>query len=417
MFNGHLMGNRPTTGNAGQLIEDSLLLLELSRDVTGSLDLQEVLDKSLAAMRRLVDFGGGAIQLIEDGALVAAATDPPASPEAKSLRIPVGQGVSGWIAATGEPVYIPDITVDPRIHLNSQVSGGVRSYFGMPLILHGEPTGVVQIDAPQIDAFTPEERGRSLAFVPTIAAAVQNAQIFHRELETVEKLRDAERLQNDFLAVVSHELRTPLTSLTGFAALLADRAAELSPDILAEAGRRIYRSGQHLERLISDLLDLTRLEHDALRAELFPTEVGAVIRDLALEYEFGSREIRVDVQPGLPPILTDAGRLRQVLGNLLTNALKFSPEGSAIEVRARFKVDRVEITVEDRGRGISADKLSRIFDRFFQIESSDRRSAGGLGIGLYVVKRLCEVMHATVGVESEVGKGSRFTVSMPPASR
>lgn len=156
---------------------DPRLFIELSRDVTGASTLQEVLDRSFAALRRLVEFGGGALQLIEDGHLVAAATDPPASPEALTVRIPVGQGVSGRIAADAEPIYISDITADERVHPEGRKRGlspgGVRSYFGAPLIMDGAPIGVVQIDSPQADAFSLEDRTRVMTFLPTIAAAVQ----------------------------------------------------------------------------------------------------------------------------------------------------------------------------------------------------------------------------------------------------
>jgi GAF domain-containing protein len=155
---------------------DPRLFIELSREVTGAPTLQEVLDRSFAALRRLVDFDGGALQLIEDDHLFAAATDPPASPEALTVRIPVGQGVSGRIAADGEPIYISDITTDERVHPEGRKRGlspgGVRSYFGAPLIMDGAPIGVVQIDSPRVDAFSLEDRTRVLTFLPTIAAAV-----------------------------------------------------------------------------------------------------------------------------------------------------------------------------------------------------------------------------------------------------
>jgi GAF domain-containing protein len=155
---------------------DPRLFIELSRDVTGAATLQEVLDRSFVALRRLVGFDGGALQLIADDHLFAAATDPPASPDALTVRIPVGQGVSGRIAADGEPIYISDITTDERVHPEGRKRGlspgGVRSYFGAPLIMDGAPIGVLQIDSRQVDAFSLEDRTRVLTFLPTIAAAV-----------------------------------------------------------------------------------------------------------------------------------------------------------------------------------------------------------------------------------------------------
>jgi signal transduction histidine kinase len=401
------------------IVEESRLLLDLSRDVTGSLDLQAVLDKSLGALRKLIDFGGGAIQLIDGDALVAAATDPPASEDAKNLRIPVGRGVSGTIAKTCEPIYIPDIAVDPRVHWRGRtegVSGGVRSYFGAPLIMSGAAIGVVQIDAPRVDAFTQESRALVLAFLPTIAAAVQNAQTYEREQRTVAELREAERLHADFLAVVSHELRTPLTSLSGFASLLAERVDSLDRNLIAESGQRIYRAGQRLERLIADILDLSRIEHGVLRTTISPVTCEPLLREVAADVQ-KTHEVRFDVPAYIPLVLADADRLRQVFANLLGNAAKFSPAGSTIEVAVRPTPDTVEVSILDHGKGIPADKLEKIFTRFFQVEPATTRQQGGLGIGLYLVKQLCDRIGATVRVQSVCDEGSTFTVSLRRAPR
>lgn len=188
---------------------DVRALIELSRSVTGTLDLQEVLDRSFLALRELMDFDGGAIQLAEDGALVAVAAEPELSEEAKLVRIPIGQGVSGTIAATGDPVYIPDVTVDERVHPEGRkagLSGGVRSYFGAPLIMGGAPIGVVQVDSRRIDAFDEETRHTVLAFVPTIAAAVMQARAFDRERDTLGRALRATDGITQGLAVAKYAL-------------------------------------------------------------------------------------------------------------------------------------------------------------------------------------------------------------------
>lgn len=190
---------------------DTRVLLDLSRHVTGTLDLQEVLERSFAALRRLMDFDGGAIQLIDDGALVAVAAEPELSDAAKEVRIPVGQGVSGTIALTGEPVYIPDVTVDERVHPEGRkagLSGGVRSYFGAPLIMGGAPIGVVQVDSKRVDAFDEDTRHTVLAFVPTIAAAVMQARAFDRERDTLSRALMANDAITQGLAVAKYALES-----------------------------------------------------------------------------------------------------------------------------------------------------------------------------------------------------------------
>ena len=399
--------------------QQAQLLLQLATRVSSTLDVQEVLDQSLAAVRRLADFGGGAIQLIEDGALVAAATDPPMSPEARTVRIPVGEGVSGRIAATGEPIYIPDVPNDPRVHPEGRkkgLSSGVRSYFGVPLIAQGAPIGVLQIDAPQIDAFGSSTRTLVLAFTPTIAAAVQNAWLFEQEHEAIRRLREADRLKEDFVSIVSHELRTPLTTMQGFAELLAGRADELSRAQSAQLAERIVRAGRRLERLVSDLLYVSRIEQGFVPVELRPTSVAAVVHAVVRELGYLPHPLGVDVSDGLPLVLADPDRLHQIVLNLVSNAVKFSNPDEEVRVVAREHGQYVEFAVEDRGRGIAPEARTSVFELFYQAEAADTRSAGGLGIGLYVVKRLCDAMAVPIEVDDAPAGGTRIALRLEVAS-
>jgi signal transduction histidine kinase len=399
-------------------VDRSHLLLELSREITSSLDLQEVLDKSFIALRQLLSFGGGAIQLIDGDALIPVATDPVMTEEAKQVRIPVGQGISGSIAATGVPVYISDILTDPRVGPQKAkgVSSGVRSYFGVPLILQGHPVGVLQIDSPVNDAFDAQTRALILAFVPTIAAAVQNAQLFERERDALERLQETEQLQRDFLAVVSHELRTPLTSVSGFGLTLADHAHSIDVDTIADMGQRIWRASRRLERVMGDLLDLSRIERGALSADPIPTDIEPILRAGVGEQTHVEHPIVLELATQMPEAMVDGERLHQILGNLLSNARKFSPAGTTITVTARPTGGAIELTVADHGRGIPAAMLERVFDRFFQGEPAATRTADGLGIGLYIVKQLCEHMDATIELRSAVGQGTSCIVRIPIAA-
>ena len=399
-------------------LDQTQLLLELSRDVTKSLDLQVVLDTSFHALRRLISFGGGSIQLIDGDALVPVATDPPLSEEAKNVRIPVGKGVSGTIAVTGESIYIPDILIDPRVPpptARKGVSAGVRSYFGLPLIMHGNPVGVLQIDSPEIDAFPPDARSLVLMLVPVIAAAVQNAMLFDRERAAFQQLQETEQQQRDFVAIVSHELRTPITTVSGFGLTLAEHAASLDVEMISDLGQRIWRASRRLERMMGDLLDLSHIERGTLATETSPTDIEPIILQSVREQSTDTHRIVLDLDGPLPKALIDGDRLHQILGNLLSNARKFSPESSAIEVIARADGDAIALTVEDHGKGIPDDLINRVFDRFFQGEAAATRSADGLGIGLYLVKELCDRMDATIEVHSTVGEGSRFTARLPVA--
>jgi signal transduction histidine kinase len=349
----HAETMRPRAERAPTL-DQAQLLLELGRAVTSSLDLQEVLDTSFRALRRLVAFGGGSIQLIEDGALAPAATEPPMTDEAKHVRIPVGKGISGTIAASAASIYIPDILNDPRVPpvaARKGVSPGVRSYFGVPLIMHGEAAGVLQIDSEEVDAFPPDARACVLMLAPTIAAAVQNALLFDRERAAVQRLQETEQLQRDFIAIVSHELRTPITTVSGFGFTLAEQAGALERELIADIGQRIWRASRRLERMMGDLLDLSQIERGTLSADPTPTDIEPILRQSVHEQSNDSHPIELRLDSPLPKALVDGDRLHQIVGNLLSNARKFSPESSAIRVVARPDGNAIALTVEDQGKG------------------------------------------------------------------
>lgn len=401
------------TGSAGDL------LLDLTRDVTGTLDLQEVLDRSFAALRRLVRFGGGAIQLVDRGALVAAATDPQASPEARTVRIPIGTGVSGGIAASGVPVYIPDITIDPRVHPDGRakgVSGGVRSYYGLPLIARGESIGVLQVDAPLIDAFSEADRATMLAFAPAVASAVQNAQTHAHQIAAAEERAETHRLKNDFIAIVSHELRTPLTSITGFAESLNRHGGQMDADAIVHLSGRILAGADRLKRHLDDLMMLAGLEHGRLRVDLAETRVEPAVRLGCAEATDQAHRMRLWFQPDLPSARTDPDRLRQIVAALVSNACKFSPTGTEIIVRVEQREGAILVSVRDRGPGIPEGRLEQVFDRFVQVEPADRRTSDGLGIGLYLARLLCDGLDASIDVKSTMGEGSVFTLRLPVSS-
>jgi signal transduction histidine kinase len=324
--------------------------------------------------------------------------------------------VSGTIAATGEPIYIPDITVDPRVYPAGRakgVSGGVRAYFGVPLILQGRPIGVVQLDSPEVDAFNESDRSLVLSFVPTIAAAVQNARLFEREATMLRDLRELQRLQSDFLAMVSHELRTPLTTISGMAETLVGRVHDLDPTTTASFAERILVNSHRLELVIDDLLDLSLIEQGRLRVTRQPTALGPLIEKGVAEAELGAHPVDVRIAPDLPLADTDGRRARQVLANLLSNAVKYSPPEAPITVTARTDPGWVVVEVADEGEGVPAHLRARIFEPFFQAEPADTRRAGGLGVGLHLVRELCLAMGATVSLDSTSESGSRFRVSFP----
>jgi len=236
-----------------------------------------------------------------------------------------------------------------------------------------------------------------------------------------EELRRLDELKSEFLAMVSHELRTPLTAIVGYSRLLLRQVHGALAPKQVEYQEAIYRSAQRLTDLINDLLDVSRLE--AARIELHPRptdarqivdQVMAVVRVAAQ-----AKQIRVvnEVETSLPPVEADPTRLHQILVNLVGNAIKFTPAGGAVRVRAARQGDQVWIAVEDTGVGIPREELARIWDPFYQVESPMRRRHGGSGLGLAIVRRLVELHGGLVRAESEgENRGSRFSFTLPVAT-
>ena len=236
-----------------------------------------------------------------------------------------------------------------------------------------------------------------------------------------EELRRLDELKSEFLAMVSHELRTPLTAIVGYSRLLLRQVhGTLTPKQI-EQQEAIFRSAQRLTDLINELLDVSRLESGRVELTPRPTDTRAVtdqsIAVVTVAAQAKHIQIVNAVDAGTPPVHADPERLQQVLVNLLSNAVKFTPDTGRVTVSAGRHKDQVWIAVLDTGVGIPRDELARIWDPFYQVESTLRRRHGGSGLGLTIVRRLVELHGGVVRAESEgENRGSKFTFTMPVAT-
>ncbi len=226
----------------------------------------------------------------------------------------------------------------------------------------------------------------------------------------------ANRAKDEFLSILSHELRTPLNAILGWSAMLRQRT--LSQDKVLRALETIERNAKSQAQLIEDILDISRIITGKLRLQVRPVNLVSVIESaiesvrLAAEAKSIRLQSRIDSQAG--PLLGDANRLQQVMWNLLSNALKFTPKDGRVEIRLERVNSHAEITVSDTGPGISSEFLPFVFDRFRQHDSSTTRNFGGLGLGLAIVRQLVELHGGTVTVVSPgIGQGTTFTVTLP----
>jgi signal transduction histidine kinase len=232
------------------------------------------------------------------------------------------------------------------------------------------------------------------------------------------RIQEAARLKSEFVANMSHELRTPLNSIVGFAELIADARFGPLPPRYQEFAQVMHASAQHLLQLINDILDLAKVESG--RIDFQPQEVDlaavvaetcAIVGGLVAKRRM---QVTVDVDPVLAVVHLDPMRLKQVLYNYLSNAIKFTPEGGRVAVRVRAEEgDRFRIEVEDNGIGIKPEEEHRLFVEFQQLDASTAKKFPGSGLGLSLTKRLVEAQGGTVGVRSVFGSGSTFFATLP----
>jgi len=228
----------------------------------------------------------------------------------------------------------------------------------------------------------------------------------------VAELRELDRLKSDFAAAASHELRTPLTSIRGYAELLKERTPSDDPDT-RDAVEAIARQTAHLQRLVGNLLREAQLEHGEPDAGREPTFVATVLDEVRKGFPGSMSRIDLRVERALPSLLLDPVALHEIVANLVDNALKYSAPGAPVVVEARIEDDALMVRVSDQGPGIEPGDLPLIFDRFTQIDGSSTRAHGGVGLGLHLVRELTRRVGGDVEVDSVLGRGTAFTVSIP----
>jgi signal transduction histidine kinase len=339
-----------------------------------------------------------------------------------ALAVPLDErSITAMVFQTGELYYSNDLERDPYVHRETQRVFNATNGMYAPLKIEEGTIGVVMaVNRP--GGFGPEEVDAMVSFADAATLLIKHTRLYAELTGTVEELRRASRLKDQFLQNINHELRTPLTSIVGWLDLFEE-------ETLDEATRRrglrqVRHSSRVLLALIDDLLDLARMDRGALSLDLRPVSLPEVIQrsidTVRLMAEARSVAIITAPMPGpLPTIRADPLRLQQVLWNLLSNAIKFTSRHGRIVVRVEREPERFVVSVEDDGIGIPESELPHVFERFRQVDGSPTRRYPGMGIGLSLARSLVELHGGTIRAESVVGHGSRFVFTLPirPVSR
>lgn len=282
---------------------------------------------------------------------------------------------------------------------------GLQTMLVVPLLQRQQPIGMLAVGYRQAQQITSGDLRLYETVGKLISDAVTRAQLY-------EAANEASTLKSAFLATVSHELRTPLTSIIGYADMLDQGVFGVLPGSIAEPLDHVRHNGQMLLRMINDILDFSKMEAGHFSVDMYPVDLPTVIRSVAgtMQPQMHARGLALvlQLQPDLPLVFGNSGRLEQVLTNLVANAIKFTEHGS-ITVETEGSADEVRCTVRDTGIGIEPGDLSQIFQPFHQIDNQLTRRFGGTGLGLAITKRLVELMGGTLEVASTPGEGSAFS--------
>jgi signal transduction histidine kinase/CheY-like chemotaxis protein len=396
-----------------QNVAELRTLFSITQAAAASIDAQERVENVVKAIHANLKQASVSILLInqaDDLLETVANQGEPAMPP----TLPLDEGLIGQVVALGQPLLVGDLRELPEFMDEKRPS---LSQLVAPLNLGRRTIGVINVESDQEDAFTEADLRMLQTVSVSLASTIESGRLFQEIQQANEQLRELDRVKTQFLANMSHELRTPLNSIIGFSrVILKGIDGPITPE-QEEDLTSIHNSGQHLLRLINDILDLAKIEAGKIALafeELDLEEVAqnalSTIRGLISEKPV---KLIWEIEPNLPLIEADSIRMRQILLNLLSNAAKFTDKGHIkLEIR-RAGRRHVDIVVQDTGPGVRREDYDRLFRAFEQADASPTRAVGGTGLGLPITKRLIELHRGEIWFESHVGRGTTFTVRLP----
>jgi signal transduction histidine kinase len=339
----------------------------------------------------------------------------------KATPVRLGQGATGRAATVRAPVQVPNILEEHEssaTHVRPMLARlGYRSVLAVPLLREERILGALTVWRKDAGSFSTEVVNLLQTFATQSALAIQNARLFREIEDKSRQIEAANRHKSEFLANMSHELRTPLNAIIGFSEVLGERLFGELNEKQAEYTEDILTSGRHLLSLINEILDLSKVEAGRMELEVAAFDLPLAIdnartfvRERATKHGI---TLDVSVDDRLGDFVGDERKIKQILLNLLSNAVKFTPEGGRIGINAKQTNGAVEISVTDTGIGIAPEDQPKIFEEFRQVNADYAHKSEGTGLGLTLAKKFVELHGGRIWVESEMGKGSKFTFTLP----
>lgn len=398
---------------------------EVSRLITSTLDMDILFSRAADLIRSRFGYYFVGLFTVDDNsynALLREGTGEAGEQlKHRQYSLPVGsKSVIGSVTGTGSTRVINNTALDPLYRPNSLLPE-TRSQMGIPLKIGARVIGALDIHSNEINTFHPEEVAVLETLADQISVAFENARSYDTAQKAIEDMKQLDIIKSQFLANMSHELRTPLNSIIGFSRVILKGIDGPITEQQQQDLSAIYNSGQHLLGLINNILDLSKIE--AGKMELTPEElnvadaIASVVSTSAGLVRDRPIKLVQEIESGLPAVRADPMRLRQILLNLISNAAKFTEQGS-ITISASLHtpstgIPEVMVSVTDTGPGIALEDQKKLFQAFSQIDSSATRKTGGTGLGLSICKRLVEMHGGKISVHSAPGKGSTFYFTLP----
>jgi signal transduction histidine kinase len=385
-----------------------------ARALGSSLDLDEAFGAFIRELRGLVRFDRTAIVLAEGGVAHVMATSGVASSEV----FPPGshRPIAGSLleeVLRGETIYREDMRESRFYEESELVRLGLHCRVVAPLLAGARAIGMISVVREEPRSFTHEEVELLSLLGRFVATAVENIRAYDAERTTVEELRRLSALRADFVSLVSHELRSPMATVIGSARTLQQRWRELKPEQRESFLALIADETNRLATLVADVLDTSRIEAGTFSYTFADVDLTELLRDVVAAAEVGQDEVTLatSIADPVPPIRGDRERLRQVLANLVENAVKYSPSGEPVEVSATTLNGNVVVKVRDRGPGIANEDQSLIFEKFGRARSG--KALPGTGLGLFIARSIAEAHGGTLDVRSAPTDGATFTLVLP----
>jgi GAF domain-containing protein/DNA-binding response OmpR family regulator/anti-sigma regulatory factor (Ser/Thr protein kinase) len=413
------------TTELARSVEELRALGAVSQALNSTLDLETVLDTIVAKATQISGTGAGAIYVLDERQKefqlrATYGMSQELITAVRNMHAEISEAV-GLLTETHEPSQQADLRDLPSSPANDTIlRAGYRARLVVPLMRFGDVIGALVVRRKAPGAFPATIVELLQTFATQSALAIQNARMFSEIGEKSRQLEIASRHKSQFLANMSHELRTPLNAIIGVTEMLLEDARDLKRDDEVEPLDRVLRAARHLLALINDILDLSKIEAGRMELHLESFPLAPHIEDVVktiepLAAKNGNR-IVVDCRADIGTIHADQTRFRQALLNLMSNANKFTENGTVTIAARHERTDSrewVTVVVTDSGIGMNAEQMGRLFQEFSQADSSTTRKYGGTGLGLAISRHFCRMMGGDITVESEPGRGSTFTIRIP----